>query len=269
MHFQWSVYESPIISWYLSLDKIKKGNTASLFDYLNELIHIVDNIGIYRLKQTSDGYYHNNKVNYFEHIARLYKEGKDFSLFSAGHVYVEEEDEDRADVFICYENENGLKQDWIEDIVHLRDKIAKKFDKEVSMENSKPPLSINGHNLTRKNIVSFEKIPFIVISLYSDIWFPWVLDWNSTLMQYGLYKVPKTFDDLFDNQLLARCNTLKLNLFIQAISNLTKNYGYVAVEPHNPLGKFYYAPMIKPDGTIDLDVKPANGRPASMYWLED
>lgn len=266
MHFQWSIYENPIIRWDFVLSKVNPKDENIIFDYMGNFMEIIDKTGVYRLKQTDDGYVHNSDIKYIDHARKIYQETDKYRFFKVGDLLFQRDQKNTADIFMCYEDSSGVKTGWVEDILEIREKIAKDLHKETTIDSPTYPLSITGFYLDREEKSNYFEPPYISIMLHSDIWFPWVLDWNSTQMLYGVYDMPETFDELFDNQLLAQCHTPHLNTLIRSISELTKEYGEVQIEMNNML-RHYYLPMLKPDGTIDLDVKPANGRPADMYWL--
>lgn len=268
MHFQWSIYEEPLIRWDFYLNKINYKNENTLLEYLYKFMEILDLVGIYRM-QTNDGYHYDLGVNYIDHAININKKEGKIMVFNINGYFLSASKRGKGEVFLCYEDTDGLKTDWVENIVEFQSKMAKDLGKEIYSGRPKAPLSIRGPILQNTD---YTFPTGISLEIYSDIWFPWVLDQNSSTIfdeiskDFVDYYRPNGFDDLFDNRLLAQCNAPRLNHLIRLASELTQHYGEVIIERSGYIDT-YYAPMVKPDGTIDLDVKPANGRPAEMYWL--
>lgn len=261
MHFHWGIFEDPLIRWEFYLDKVTQ--PSQMFDYLEGVIDLINRTQFYRVSQTKDGYTLNSNINYITHIKDIYQKTGKIRAFQARGGFLLPSDLDRAETMVCYEDTDGLHEVWVHNLRDVMNKISDKTNKTLSSARPVNPLSIY---FIPGNPSRSESSDALFISLYTDIWLPWVSDYNSDHMD-ELLSMP-SFDDLFDNRPLAARHTPRLNEFIRNVLKFTEDYGEIKIEFSVFASSLYY-PMIKPDGTIDLDVKPANGRPASMYWLEE
>jgi hypothetical protein len=171
--------------------------------------------------------------------------------------------EEGSETQLCYEDVDGIKTEWLETLSGVQKAIAKKAGKRIISLSDRNTVEVSAHRLERK----IQETYFVLsLALYTDIFFPWVLDQNSDHF-WALRSFTSEDGSIayFDNRVLAQRNAPRLNALIRDLSKLVHPYGEMIMEHGND----WMAIMIKPDGTIDLDFMPDNPQEPVNYWIDD
>jgi hypothetical protein len=260
MNFHWSVFENTIISWYFEFSGLKHYDEAHIWGLIEKITDLIEQSQLYRLTHDSKGYDYRSGERYFEHLRRIYTQVGEVDFLPFASV---SRDASGSETQICYEDIDGIKTEWLENLSRLQQAIAKKVGKRVYNVFPFNCLSVRGPRLERK----IQESRFVVcVFLTTDIFFPWILDQNSLhLTALRSFWSEDGYGAHFDNRVLAQRNAPRLNALIRDLSKLVRPYGEMSMEHEND----WLATMIKPDGTIDLDFMPNNPQEPVNYWLDD
>lgn len=177
------------------------------------------------------------KETYPEYNKRRYEETSWFSFFKSYS--------DKSKSRIAYYDSN---HQIIEDEVSNINNLLRQLRPDIYLKKDTiSPVSLNGSGITKKEIATHERKPFILIQLFTDIWFPVVLghsdDWSQN--------IPISKRKMISNHELASQHTPRLNRFLQEVRQLTLQWnGTWKADKH--LVSNYYQPYLT-ETSIKLD----------------
>ncbi len=262
MNFHWSCFNKPIIQFCFDITKLNFGSVSDmhkLLHYIDYILEIGEKEEVTHLRPE----FTSSRKLYIESMKEKYEEAKDFTFLldysGNGGISIPT---------IYYEDTSGFQRHPVTSMTDLMVNIGGKLNKNFDSSGSYyPALHVYASRTGfLKDRVYNDMARFtIFIELYTDIWFPWVGDWNldryepyiqeegDLTYQWDQISLPRSFDDLFDNRLLAECNGKRFNRFISEVATATKEYGEIRI--YNDSFSNFYAPQI--EGTqIRFDIAP-------------
>jgi hypothetical protein len=250
MENYWVSRKDSFVSWYVVFPKMAiKDNPEILFRFAEQFCLMCDVYGIAQLEKTSNPIATWNRQSgkrYFEHLQEVYETTGEIPFFYHNPSR-ETPREDRRCIIksrICFSTVKGLQEESIDNLGELLQKIRPNLSQSCKFDYS--PVNLSGKVVIPNELSPNNKWQsiFLSISLYSDIWLPFVLnlgDEDSFCLE------------LKSNQDLANCHTPRFNNWLKAVKSIAMDWG--ASWKFGIEGFPKYKPMLNEDGIL-LDYEP-------------
>ena len=243
----WSTFRSSIISWNASFSVENKADVFSILDCVKHIIEIGEKEMVYEVWETkgSPPFHRNIDTDFFNFEKKRVLDSKFLSFFTGPVAAITKDGINVVNSLInFYENEE-IKVEKISNLGKLQKKLIELHSIQVSnFIYEIMPLTIEclnqiDINSILNNVSTSPKTFYISISLYTDIWFPKIID----IMNENYPNV------MIEND-LAILHTPRLNNFLQEVKNkVLQQKGTWYIEFGDILGDCY-SNLVNENGII-------------------
>lgn len=218
---RWIAGKNSIVEWLIELPALSSqaGLNQSL-EFAKGLILAGEREHVFRLIQTKqpNPFKANSGMSYVDYLRKIATETGILPLFNNG-LYTDRwlEDELQAPGSVCYYSQDGKAVEAeVNNLGELLKQLRPQDQEEyLSYMWPVPPITVRGSVFKIQSDVE----PWLLISLFTDIWFPKVI---GLMEEERPYPDPKS---LFDNSELANCHTPRLNRFLGEVRRLVLELG--------------------------------------------
>jgi hypothetical protein len=220
---KWINMKDALLGWYAEFPFIEdKAQAESYLPYIEKVLEIGEETKVLKVIGSSLGkQYGAPNIPYVEQVKWVLEHKQTFIFLS----------ELITSSYVAYFDFDGTVS--CEYISSAKALIEGLRPNGVSAKRDYPPLDLSGYgeyfdSIAVEHVTDFRtqrKIDTTLIwfSLYSDIWFPYVIDWYRWYYRNEEDRPPEEF--LFDNRTLATEHTPRLNAFLEEVKALTIQFG--------------------------------------------
>jgi hypothetical protein len=247
----WASYKNAFVHWFISFPKeLIKNNPEILIHFTEQFCLMCAVYGIAQLERISNPiatWKRSDGKAYPEHLKDVYETTGNIPFF----YHNINRETPREDYFmiakskICFYGKDALHEDSVSDLSLLLNEFSSHLNIDERQKIRNAPVSISGYLVIPDKIDLSKQLqvnPFLFISLYSDIWLPFVFgsgdNWSLNLKS---------------NEVLAKCHTPRFNQWLRIVKSLAIDWG--ATWTFETEGFPKYQPMLSEDG-INLNYRP-------------
>jgi hypothetical protein len=252
----WVANRNSFVKWLITFPPPSDAaNTERLFQFAREFLAATEREDLFRIVETRPPYVFHaaDGLNYADYMQQTAAQTGEIAFFNLGGPYVgavPKYGQLQTPGRVCYFDAKGnLSDREIENLGFLLKQLRPK-DANLNDLWMAPiaPITITGTGAAVPVQASQYRTwdrPYLFISLYTDIWFPWVWGAMEDIQA-------KSVQRLHDNRELAFCHTPRLNRFLASAHEITLELGGNWEVDWPEIPKFY-AEMVTENGIL-LDV---------------
>jgi hypothetical protein len=248
---KWTNMKDYLLGWYAEFPFIEdKAKAETYLPYIEKVLEIGEATKVLKVIDSRMSKQHGAPdIPYIEQVKWVLENKQKFIFL----------DELVTSNYVAYfDFDRTVKCEYVDSAKALIERLR---PHKISARHHYPPMDLNGHieNLNLPisnaagNFLTHRRIDTTLVSfqLYSDIWFPHVIDWYRWHYDNEEYRPPEEF--IFDNHALAQEHTPRLNVFLEEVKVLTIQVGgnWKIFEPNLPVYNIYG--QMQTDTGIRLD----------------
>jgi hypothetical protein len=256
MRNPWASYKNYVAYWHVVFPKeLIKANPAILFHFAEQFSLMAAVYEIAKLETISSSvatWKDSDGKSYAEHLRGVYVQTGQIPFFFHNPVKGSPYSYHVGKTRLCFQTKDGVQEDTISNMATLLKKLKPKIAKRFCLDNAPVKLYGNLIEPSKLDLTSRWETVFLSISLYTDIWLPFV---HGNNYDYQLFNSRKFIAGKFlSNETLARCHTPRFNEWLKHLQLIALELG-ARWEFDGDSNFLNYKPMLSEDGII-LDYEP-------------
>lgn len=222
VNFWVAMYPTYFAKWSIEIDCSKAADAKQLIEFAAKVIHLGAQEKVYRLLNVEGLSFANKEedIYYIRHLNRSVKKNKQLPFFDLSTDAKLYEGIYSTTMIGYHESWEWIKENYVHDLGTLSRHINGTVEDQYAAHVA--PLTLKGSTLPLENDQILGDVARLDITLHTDIWFPWVVNFSHA---QWFREVEPAANGLYDNRQLALRHTPRLNRFLEGVRRATDNIG--------------------------------------------